>query len=422
MTVSAGTLTTITPLNLPDAAGYNFMGGDVMHQAPTAPIDWANLSYCSRTLAARDNIIAAKVEQLISQVNNQEQLVPINVPSTYLAPGDVETCIAVRIPAGFQGRVLNSAVNASPLVGTTLLQVLYNPAFGATTGQVASSTYSENATATSFYSTGEFAIVLSNAGTVPVTAFASVLITMEPVVDQPGSLIGPGVPGPQGLPGPSGANGTNGGPGPMGPTGAPGMVWLGQWSNVATYIPTNVVWYNWGVLGVAAYYCIVANSNQVPPVPASAPSAFWDLLAYTPPSAQPIQISPTFTWVGAGSVGTTFGYYQAPFAGFITGASASVQSPAVGNIGSGCQIDLLYSNIPFSGSAIRTFNTVYLERGSFFSGTTFPTPYPVLSGQYIRSQVVLPPGSVVLTPPFFIPGGSSTTVAQNLNVIYTFIA
>ena len=124
MSISTGTLTQITPLNLPDAAGYAYMGGDVLHQAPTASIDWANLSFTSRSLAARDNLIAAKVEALIAQVNNKEQLIPVNVPATYLAPGAVEVVTAVRIPAGFQGRVLNAAVSGSPLSGTVLLQVL----------------------------------------------------------------------------------------------------------------------------------------------------------------------------------------------------------------------------------------------------------------------------------------------------------
>jgi hypothetical protein len=406
MSISSGTLTQITPLNLPDAAGYTYMGGDVLHQSPAAAIDWANLSFTSRTLAQRDNLIAAKVEALIAQVNNKEQLIPVNLPSTYLAPGDVEASTAVRIPAGFQGRVLNAAVSSTPLANTCLLQVLYSAQFGASIGQVAVSTYNESTVATSFYPTGEFVITISNAGTVPITALASVLITLEPVVDQQGSLIGPGVQGAPGPQGPPGLNGNNGGPGPPGPTGAPGITWLGAWNSTANYVPTNVVYYNWGILGVAAYFCLAANINQIPPTPSSAPNAYWDLIAYTPPSTQPIQVTPTFTWTGAGSVNQVFGYFQAPFSGFLTAASASVQTAALGGAGSGCCIDIVNS----AGS--RTYNTVYLERGSLFAGTTFSSPYSVATGQYFRSEFVAGPTGT----------GLSTTDAQNVCVTYVFVA
>ena len=390
MSTSTGTITQIAPLNLPDAAGYVYMGGDVAHQTPDAPIDWANLSYTTRTLAARDNLIADKVEALIAQVNNREQIIPVSVPSVYLGPGDVEAVTTIRIPGGFEARVLNAAVSSSPVPNICFLQVLYSAQFGAATGQMVSSTYNENTSATSFYPAGEFVITLSNGGTQGVTAIASVMITMQPVVDQPGSVIGPGVQGEQGPPGPAGQDGLDGGPGPIGPAGPTGIVYTGQWNSLTNYVPTDVAYYNFGLLGVAAYYCLLPNTNQQPPSPGAAPSAYWDLIAYTPPSTQPEQITPTFTWVGSPVVNQQFGYFQVPFNGVFTGASASVQSAASGSVG--IQIDLVNS----AGS--RAYSTVYLPPGSLFAGTTFATPYSVTAGQYVRSDFITVGNSVAGQP------------------------
>lgn len=380
------------------------MGGDVAHQVADAPIDWANLSYTSRTLAARDNLIAEKVEALINQVNNREQLIPVNLPSTYLAPGDVEATTAVRIPPGFQARILNAIVYGTPVSGTVLLQVLYSGQFGANNGQVAVSTYGESSSATSFYQTGEFVISLSNGGTQGATCLASVLITMEPVVDQPGSVIGPGVQGEQGPPGPPGSDGQNGGPGPPGPAGPVGITYVGAWNSGANYVQNNVVYYNFGVLGVAAYICLVPNTNQTPPTPVSAPNTYWNLIAYTPPSAQPVQLTPTFSWTGGGTVNQVFGYFQVPFTCSAVAASASVQVAPNGGAGSGCCIDLVNS------LGTRLFSTVYVERGSLFAGTTFASPPSVASGQYVRAE--------------FVPGptgtGISSSYAQNVTVNYIF--
>jgi hypothetical protein len=396
---TTGTLTQVTPLNLPDAAGYVYNSGDVRHQSPTAPIDWANLSFATRNLAARDNLIAATLDQVIQQVNNKEQLIPINVPTTFLAPGDCIPGQVIRIPAGFEARVLNAAINSSPAPGVCLLQVLYNATFGATTGQVVASTYNESSVATSFYPTGELVVSLSNAATNGgATVAASVLITMRPAVDQPGAVIGPGTAGPPGLPGAPGVDGEDGGPGPPGPPGGPGLIWAGLWNSFTAYSANQVVYYNFGAIGVGAYVALIPNVNQPPPLPSGAPNAYWDLVAYCPPSTVPFEVTPSFSWAGAALPATPFGYFQAPFTGAVTGAMASVQTAPTG---SGITLDILNS------IGAPTSHTMLIPAGSYFAGTTFTSPLNVAAGDYVRSQ--------------FVTVGSAT-FGTHVNVTYVFQA
>lgn len=399
ITLASGTLTQIPPVNLPDAAGYKYFGGDVLHQPPNSPIDWAGLQFTSRNLAARDNLLSEALNQVIAQVNNKEQLIPVNVPWTYLAPGDSVTTFSVRIPNGFEARVLNAAVDSSPVPNSCLLEVIYSANFGDLTGQAAVSTYTENSSATSFYPSGELAIKISNAGTQSISAVASVLITMQPVVDQAGALIGPGVIGEQGDPGQNGLDGADGGPGPVGPPGPPGINWRGVWSGLNNYAQNDAVYVNFGVLGIAAFIALVPNSNQQPPTPSLAPSAFWNILAYSPPSSQPIQVTPSWFYSGNAVLNQDFGYFLAPFTGQITGASVVVQTAPSGSVG--VQVDVV------SSADIRTFSTVYVAPGSFFSGTTFANPVNLNQGDYFRSR--------------FTSTGNAVSGA-NVSITYVFVA
>jgi hypothetical protein len=355
-----------------------YAGGDVQHQSPVGVIDWANLTQTSRTLAQRDNLIAATVNSLVAQVNNKEQLIPVPIPNTYLSPGDSITVTNVRIPPGFEARVLNAAVASAPVANLALLQVLYNSTYGATTGQSVASTYNEVSVSTSFYPTGGLAIQISNGGQQGVTASGSVLITLRPVVDQPGSVIGPGSQGQPGPPGPPGQDGANGSPGVPGPTGAT-WTYRGPYNALASYNQNDVVAYNLGTPGVAAYIALVPNTGQQPPLPTAAPSAYWGLLAYTSPSTTPYTIAPSYAWGGLPILNLDWGYFQAPFTGQIVGAMTSIQTPPSGT--GGDQIDIVNS------SDARTYHTVYIPSGSYFSGTTFATPVSVAAGDYVRSRM-----------------------------------
>jgi len=64
------------------------------------------------------------------------------------------------------------------------------------------------------------------------------------------------------------AKGDNGEPGPKGDTGSPGLVWQGEWNELTTYAPGDVVRKDG-----ASYVAVVGNQNTSPP------SDNWNLMA-----------------------------------------------------------------------------------------------------------------------------------------------
>lgn len=217
---STGTLSQIDPLSLPDASPLNYADGDVLHMTADSGLDFVAVSNATRALAYRDVLLRDKVNQLVSTVNNREILVSVPVVRTTLAPGEVLLASDLRIPFGYEARVLNAAVTSTPS-GSVLLEVIYTGVFGSQDGSVLVSTYSEFSTGTAFKGEGEFVVRASNAATAPASVCASVLVSMRPLVAQAGALIGvavpPGPPGPKGDKGDPGVAGSPGVPGPTGP-------------------------------------------------------------------------------------------------------------------------------------------------------------------------------------------------------------
>jgi hypothetical protein len=92
-------------------------------------------------------------------------------------------------------------------------------------------------------------------------------------------LAGPAGPaGPTGLAGPQGPAGATGAQGPVGPTGPagptglmgrPGLSWKGEWSDSASYVSNDVVFF-----GGSAFAALQANTNVPPPALGT-----WNLLA-----------------------------------------------------------------------------------------------------------------------------------------------
>lgn len=219
MITTTGTLGQIEPLGMPDGSPLDVAGGDVPHLTPTGGLDAVTIANSTRALAMRDVLLRDKVNDLIAAVNNKEQIIPLMIPRTTLGPGETLAACDLRIPAGFEARVLNAAIATTPATAV-LLEVLYSATFGALVGTSLVSTYTEATATTSFQSEGELIVQLTNSSTAPADVSASVTVTMRPVTAQLGGVIGPGVAGPAGPAGRDGLDSTV--PGPIGPPGPPG--------------------------------------------------------------------------------------------------------------------------------------------------------------------------------------------------------
>ncbi len=270
----------IRPVSIPSAAGLNYGENDTRHFSEGDALDVVGLQNPTRYLAQRDNILAAKVNEVISSVNNREQIVPIQLPRTTLAPGEELVPYNYRIPPGFEARVLNAVVTASPVSADIELNVLYAAGFGNATGESLISTSGEFTSGTSFKGSGELIVVLKNKGASSLDVIASILLTMRPVGDEGTLLVGSTVRGDRGLPGQKGDRGEQGIPG-TGGAGSPGMVWTGEWVGPPTgrvYNQKDVASFPlYGSL-IGSYICIQGhNSSDAAKAPPN--SSFWDVVA-----------------------------------------------------------------------------------------------------------------------------------------------
>lgn len=275
MAESSG-ITIIEPVSLPSGAGVDYAGGDVRHVSETIDeLSGRSISATTRQLAERDNLLAAAVNQLIAAVNNKDQVDNIPLPAVKVAPGDTVTVTSLRIPAGFEMRILNAVVNSAPS-GVVRLDVLYNQGvYGQLTGdEIVVSTLSEFTDGTSFKASGELIVRYINTSGRTAEAVASITVTQRPVGAQKGGIIGPGATGQQGERGPQGPVGPQGSAGLPGSAGAIGINYRGSWSGTTNYSQRDSTVYDG-----STFYAIAANLNKVPPAPDLAPSAFWNLLA-----------------------------------------------------------------------------------------------------------------------------------------------
>lgn len=223
----------ITPLILPKAAGLDYGNGDVRHLTSTDANSASTISYATRNLAERDNILAQVINSIISEVNNKEQIIDLQVPRISLAASQSIVVLNYRIPSGFEARVLNAVVSSTPS-NLVRLEVLWSSVYGATTGTSITSTLSEVSGQTVFYGEGEFIVKLTNIGSATAAVCGDVQITMRPVAEVQGSLLvptlvtpisggsGAGESGYSGFSGVSGFSGTRGASGFSGFSGETG--------------------------------------------------------------------------------------------------------------------------------------------------------------------------------------------------------
>lgn len=253
----------IEPISIPAAAGIEYGKGDVRHFAEGDAQNVAGISNPTRHLAQRDNILAQKLNEIISVVNNQEQFVPLSIPRTAIPPNDEIVVLNQRIAPGFESRVLSASVAATPVTSDIELNVYYNEGFGGSTGTSVVTTSSEFDGGVQFYGEGEFIVTLKNKGSTSLEVAGSVLLTMRPLGAQGTLLVGSTIQGDRGEPGPSGPPGPPGPPSPGG-AGTPGMVWRGVWSAVINYNANDVVSRDDGTGLISSYIALASTLNQDP--------------------------------------------------------------------------------------------------------------------------------------------------------------
>jgi hypothetical protein len=320
----------IQPVDLPQAAGIEYGKGDVRHFSPGDAVDTSSLQNPTRHLAERDNKLAGKLNEVIEAVNAQEQFVPLPIIRTILPPMQDTVVANYRIPVGFESRVLNAVVAATPQSSDIELDIYYNTTFGGVSGTAVVSTASEYSGGVSFYQTGEFVIALKNKSGITLEMVASVLLTLRPI-GAPGSLlVASVVQGQRGLPGPTGPRGPGGPPG-TGGAGSPGMIWTGTWSGSTAYAEKSVVRFSvYGSLP-SSFIALQANVGQSPQSSYVGAANVWDLVALGG------QIGAT------GSIGSTGSVGGAPT--FALNTVVAHGTAGVDFVGSNYDSDYLGSNI-----------------------------------------------------------------------------
>lgn len=296
----------VEPLSLPSAAGLDFGEGDVRHFSEGDAVNVPGLSNPTRQLANRDSLIADKVNELAGEVNNKEQIVPLQIPRMTLPPSSEEVVANFRIPPGYEARVLNAAISSTPVSSNIELDIQYSTGFGNVAGQAVVSTSAETAGGTVFFSAGEFIMSAKNIGSTTLDITASVMITVRPVASQQGALLPSVSVLPPGPPGPQGIQGRQGGIGPIGPIGSPGLLYRGDWVDVPapfTYNINDVVTHDFrGTNGSSSYVCLqshVANGINEPN-PDLTPSPFWEFVAKAGHNAP-------FIFLGTWQTGVSYG-------------------------------------------------------------------------------------------------------------------
>lgn len=270
----------IKPLDIPNAAGLPYGEGDVRHFSEGDAVNVPGVANPTRYLAERDNLLAAKTNEIIEIVNNQEQLVPLPVLPTLVAPGVEEVIANFRIPAGFEARVFNASISSNPKSSAIELNVYYAEGFGGTTGVSVATTSGEFSGGVSFQQAGELIVAIRNRGDTTLTVTASVLLTMRPLGAQGTLLVGSIVKGDKGDPGMNGGIGLQGNPG-TGGAGSPGMVWTGTWTFGRSYIPKEVASFTSAVIGngsvTSSAICLVGHTADLTNQPPITP--YWDIVA-----------------------------------------------------------------------------------------------------------------------------------------------
>ncbi|MGV0949212.1 MAG: hypothetical protein ACOYB3_00975 [Azonexus sp.] len=305
----------IEPVSLPSGAGVNFGEGDVRHFSEGDAISVPGMSNPTRHLAARDILLAEKLNAVISEVNNKEQIIPLPVYRMVIPPITEEIVANHRIPNGYEARVLNATISSTPNSADIELNILWAEGFGNVSGTAVMTTTNESSGGTVFSPAGEFIVQVKNKGAVTLDVVASVMITMRPITDFAGALLPAATVAPAGPAGAKGDSGSKGDTGSTGPAGSPGLNFRQQWARLPypiTYQVNDVVTHDFsGTSARSSFVCLqghIADGINMPQ-PALMPSPFWDFLAEAG-SEGPVG--------GTGSAGSGVVFFTQPINGTVS--------------------------------------------------------------------------------------------------------
>lgn len=125
--------------------------------------------------------VVAAYNQMLSDLKNVGQLVPITFPAVSISGGDSIQLGNFRIPQGASVSVVNACVSSTPVAGAALLNVVYSAGtFGSTgTGQVpVVTTRDEVSPASTKLGTGELVFSVTNTATSKVAVTVSILLAL----------------------------------------------------------------------------------------------------------------------------------------------------------------------------------------------------------------------------------------------------
>lgn len=361
---------TIKPIDLPTAAGVEYGLGDVRHFSESDAVAVPGLQGPTRHLAHRDNLLAAKVNEVVAVVNNKEQFVPLPLLRTAIPPGVEEIVANFRIPVGFEARIINASIASVPATTDLALKIFYNAAFGGQTGSELVSTTEEFSAGTSFYNTGELIVAIRNNGAATLESAASVTLTIRPLGSSGSLLVGSTVRGERGFKGDKGEPGPPGVPGPGAPSVA--IVWRGTYSGATTYNTGDAVYY---ASTGSSYICKLTTLGNDP-----TNTTYWNLMAAG--GAAGTVITPKGTWVSgtAYAVGDVVSYTSSGItSSYICHTAGTTTLPATPATDSAVWY-LLCSGATSAGGETPTYQTNILTSTATYTKTSGADT--VTSGDY----------------------------------------
>lgn len=157
---------------------------DIRHLGPNDELSSASLLPVSRALAQRDSTVVDKLNEVVGAVNNLSRFVTLPAVPVQVAGGASIQLCNFRVPAGFEVRVINTAVSSSKTDGAEAAVKYQAGVFGGDGTGLNSSTLvettSEVSIAGEWVGAGEIVLVLRNQSAESAAIKSSVLLELRP--------------------------------------------------------------------------------------------------------------------------------------------------------------------------------------------------------------------------------------------------